>query len=75
MFQAMGNTLPPLATSFARILLVSIPLFFLAQMPGFTLEWIWWLSVGAVAVQMVLNLVLLRREFNRRLRFEEPIAA
>ena len=75
MFQAMGNTLPALATSFARIALVSIPLFFLAKMPGFQLEWIWWLSVGAVAVQMVLNLTLLRREFNKRLRFEEPIAA
>jgi putative MATE family efflux protein len=75
MFQAMGNTLPALATSFARIALLSIPLFFLAKMPGFKLEWIWWLSVGAVAVQMVLNLMLLRREFNRRLRFEEPIAA
>jgi putative MATE family efflux protein len=75
MFQALGNTLPPLATSFARITLVSIPLFFLARMPDFRLEWIWWLSVAAVDVQMVLNLVLLRREFNRRLRFEQSIAA
>ncbi len=75
MFQAMGNTLPSLVTSLTRIVLVAVPLFFLAKMPGFTLEWIWWLSVAAVTLQMVMNLLLLRREFNRRLRFEEPIAA
>jgi Na+-driven multidrug efflux pump len=75
MFQALGNTLPSLATSFTRIIIVTIPLLFLARMPGFKLEWIWWLSVVAVALQMVLNLLLLRREFNRRLRFEQPMAA
>jgi putative MATE family efflux protein len=75
MFQAMGNTLPSLATSFTRIVIIAIPLFYLAQLPGFELEWIWWLSVAAVTLQMVMNLLLLRREFNRRLRFEQPIAA
>ena len=75
MFQAMGNTLPSLATSFTRIVIIALPLYFLANMPGFTLEWIWWLSVAAVTLQMVLNLLLLRREFDRRLRFEAPLAA
>jgi MATE family, multidrug efflux pump len=67
MFQAMGNTLPPLAASFARILVVAIPGFLLARLPGFELRWIWYLSVLAVAVQLVLNLWLLRREFGIRL--------
>jgi putative MATE family efflux protein len=74
MFQAMGNTLPSLATSFTRIVVVTVPLLLLAKLPGFKLEWIWWLSVAAVTLQMILNLLLLRREFDRRLRFE-PIAA
>jgi MATE family, multidrug efflux pump len=74
MFQAMGNTLPSLATSFTRIIVVAVPLLLLSKLPGFKLEWIWWLSVAAVTLQMVLNLLLLRREFDRRLRFE-PIAA
>lgn len=70
MFQAMGNTLPSLATSFTRLILIAVPLLLLAGTPGFKLEWIWWLSVAAVTLQMVLNLLLLRREFDRRLRFE-----
>ncbi len=74
MFQAMGNTLPSLATSFTRIIVVAGPLLLLSKLPGFKLEWIWWLSVAAVTLQMILNLLLLRREFDRRLRFE-PIAA
>ena len=67
MFQAMGNTLPPLAASFARILVVAIPGFMLARLPGFELRWIWYLSVAAVALQLVVNLWLLRREFGIRL--------
>jgi hypothetical protein len=38
-------------------------------MPGFELRWIWYLSVAAVAMQMLLSLLLLRREF--RLRMDE----
>ncbi len=69
MFQAMGHTLPALATSTVRIVLVTVPLVFLVRLPGFELRWIWYLSVGATLVQLVLNLLLLRREFDRRLRF------
>jgi hypothetical protein len=38
-------------------------------MPGFQLHWVWYLSAGAVVVQLALSLLLLRREFNRRLTF------
>ena len=72
MFQAIGNTIPPLLTSFSRILFVALPLFFLPRMPGFALRWIWYLGVAAVTVQVMLNLLLLRREFRKRLVFEEP---
>jgi Na+-driven multidrug efflux pump len=69
MFQAIGNTMPSLMTSFTRIVIIALPLIFLSRLPGFRLEWIWWLSVAAVTLQMGLNLWLLQREFDRRLQF------
>ena len=68
MFQAMGNTVPALLTSFARVLLVALPAFALSRLPGFELRWIWYLSVTAVTLQMVASLLLLRREFRLRLQ-------
>jgi putative MATE family efflux protein len=67
MFQAMGNTLPPLAASFGRILLVAVPAILMSRMPGFQLWWIWYLSVGALVFQLVTVLALLQREFRLRL--------
>lgn len=66
-FQAIGNTVPPLLTSFIRIALVALPAFPLSRAPGFELRWIWYLSVVAVAAQMTMSLLLLRREFRLRL--------
>jgi Na+-driven multidrug efflux pump len=67
MFQAMGNTIPPLITSFARLLLVMVPAIILSRANGFTLTWIWYLSACAIGAQMLLNLALLRREFRGKL--------
>lgn len=69
MFQAMGNTIPSLIASAVRIALVAIPAFLLARLPGFHLVWIWYLSVAAVIVQLVISMLLLRREFARKLSF------
>jgi MATE family, multidrug efflux pump len=69
MFQALGHTLPALIASLARIVLVGIPAFILTHMPGFQLHWIWYLSVGALIVQLAVNQLLLFREFARRLSF------
>jgi len=69
MFQAMGNTIPSLVTSFTRIVVVAIPAFLLSRMPGFEMRWIWYLSVIAVTLQMSLNLLVLQREFRLRLAF------
>jgi Na+-driven multidrug efflux pump len=73
MFQALGHTLPALFASFARIVLVAIPAFILAGLAGFQLNWIWYLSVGSTFVQLGLNLLLLRREFRRRLTPRESL--
>jgi putative MATE family efflux protein len=67
MFQAMGNTLPSMATSFVRIIVVAIPATLLVQVAGFELRWIWYLTVVATFMQVTLNLALLRREFRLRL--------
>jgi Na+-driven multidrug efflux pump len=72
MFQAMGNTVPSLVASGARILLVAVPAILLSRTAGFQLNWIWYLSVVAVFVQLALSMLLLRREFSRRLVFSQP---
>lgn len=75
MFQALGHTLPALMASFSRIVIVAVPAFLLSEQPGFQLHWIWYLSVVAITVQLALNLLLLRREFRRRLTFAPASAA
>jgi MATE family, multidrug efflux pump len=75
MFQAMGNTVPSLLASAARIVLVAIPAVILARQPGFQLHWIWYLSAAAVWVQLALSMLLLRREFDRRLNIAPVPAA
>jgi len=67
MFQALGNTLPALATSFGRVVLVMVPAIIMARSPSFDLHWLWLLSAAAVLTQMLANLSLLRREFRLRL--------
>src|SRR5262245_13104636 len=69
MFQAMGNTIPSLITSGARIVIVAVPVLLLAETPGFALRWIWYISAAAVIVQLAMNLLLLKREFRLRLNF------
>jgi Na+-driven multidrug efflux pump len=69
MFQAMGNTIPSLITSSLRILLVAIPAIILSKSPNFSLNWIWYLSVGSVFAQLAMSMYLLRREFRKRLVF------
>jgi Na+-driven multidrug efflux pump len=73
MFQAIGNTIPPLITSFLRLVLVAVPILLLSRNPNFTLRWVWYLSAAAFTLQMVLNLLLLQREFNPRLRFDHAV--
>lgn len=69
MFQAMGNAMPSLFASAARIVVIAIPVLALASVPGFTLRWVWYISAAAVLVQLALCLTLLRREFRLRLNF------
>jgi len=74
MFQGMGHTVPPLVCSSLRLLVFALPAFLLSLRPGFSIREVWFLSVATVALQAVLNLFLLRREFRARLAFA-PAAA
>lgn len=67
MFQAMGNTMPSLIASVTRIVLIAVPAIALSTSPGFSLVWIWYLSAGAVVLQLAIVLLFLRREFRVRL--------
>jgi putative MATE family efflux protein len=67
MFQALGNTIPPLVTSALRLVITVVPAILLSRVAGFHLTWIWYLSAVSVVLQMAANLILLRREFRLKL--------
>ena len=69
MFQAMGNTIPSLVSSLIRILLVVVPALVLSKLPGFSLHVLWLVAATSIVIQMGVSLLLLRREFGRRLAF------
>src|SRR5881296_2293353 len=71
-FQGIGNTLPPLFSSLSRLMLFAVPALLISRMPGFEIREIWYLSVGSIIFQMCVNLLLLRHELRKRLRFGEP---
>jgi len=77
MFQAMGNTMPSLIASVTRIIVIAVPAITLSSTPGFRLVWIWYLSAGAVVLQLAIVLLYLRREFRLRLDrlAPSPVAA
>ena len=71
MFQGLGNTVPPLLSSASRLILFALPAAFVARTPGFDIRHVWYLSVASQVLQACFNLLLLRRELHRKLRFEE----
>jgi Na+-driven multidrug efflux pump len=67
MFQALGNTWPALASSFARFFLFAVPAVFLARAPGFQLIHLWYLSIATGLAHATVSYFLLRLEMNRKL--------
>ncbi|HSA57428.1 MAG TPA: MATE family efflux transporter, partial [Gemmatimonadaceae bacterium] len=67
LFQSLGNTVPAVISSATRIATFALPAVWLSTRPGFALRHVWYLSVATVALQMLVSLLLLRREFGRRL--------
>src|SRR6266550_2699746 len=60
-FQGIGNTWPPLVSSMTRLLLFALPAVLISRTPGFEIKHVWYLSVASQALQMCINLLLLRR--------------
>jgi putative MATE family efflux protein len=71
-FQGIGNTWPPLISSATRLVLFVLPASILASHPGFHIRQVWYLSVVSILFQAGVNLLLLRREFKKKLVFPEP---
>jgi putative MATE family efflux protein len=71
MFQGLGNTIPPLLSSASRLILFALPALVWSHRPGFDIKVLWYLSVGSQLLQAGINLLLLRRELHRKLRFED----
>lgn len=67
LFQGMGNTWPSLASSSTRLVLFVVPAIWLSAQPGLKLVHVWYLSVASNAVQALISLLLVQREFRRRL--------
>jgi putative MATE family efflux protein len=72
MFQAVGNTIPSVISSATRLATFAIPAVYLSSRPGFQIRHIWFLSVATVAFQLLVSLLLLRREFRRKLGSPAP---
>ena len=70
-FQGIGNTWPPLIASATRLLLFILPAVLLSRLPGFHIKQVWFLSVASILFQAVVNLLLLRREFQKKLVFRD----
>jgi len=66
MFQALGNTVPSLISSASRIFLFAIPAVWLSGRPGFALAQLWQLSVATVTLKALFSIVLLKREYDRK---------
>ncbi|HXL97024.1 MAG TPA: hypothetical protein VN925_01530 [Steroidobacteraceae bacterium] len=66
-FPAIGNTVPAMLSSASRLLSFVLPAWWRAQLRGFELRDVWYLSVFSVALQAILSLLMLRRQFRRRL--------
>lgn len=70
-FQGLGNTVPPLLSTASRLVLFALPVALLSRTPEFHIRQVWYVSVASQVLQACFNLLLLRRELGRKLRFEE----
>jgi putative MATE family efflux protein len=72
LFQGLGDTRPSLFASASRMLTFAVPVIWLAGQPFLSLRLVWYISVASVFVQMLLCLLLLRRQFHLKLDAAQP---
>ncbi len=66
-FQALGDTRPALWGSFSRLVTFAGPAIWLSTQPWATLEHMWWLSAGSVALHALVALWFLREQLRLKL--------
>lgn len=66
-FQALGDTRPALWGSVSRLVTFAGPAIWLSRQPWATLEMVWWLSAGSVALHACVALWLLLRQLKSKL--------
>jgi putative MATE family efflux protein len=74
-FQGLGNTIPAVLSSASRLLSFILPALWLASQPHFELIQVWYISVASIALQAILSLWLVRREFRLRLLAPQSVPA
>lgn len=74
MFQALGNTIPALISTFVRLTTFIIPAIWLSQQNDFQIEQLWYMSVVTVCIQAAVSFYLLKGEFTKRLPEHTPLA-
>lgn len=67
MFQAIGNSWPSLISSGTRLVTYVAPAIWLGTHGNFELTLLWWMSVGGVALQAIVALMLIAQQFRQRL--------
>lgn len=70
-FQGIGNTWPPLISSAMRLIIFVLPAIIMSRLAGFEIKQVWYLSVATILCQAGVNLLLLRREFQKKLVFPD----
>lgn len=71
-FQGLGNTWPSLAASAIRAIAFIVPIAWLSRQEGFQAHSVWLGAVLSIAVQLVVQQILLRRELQRRAPVATP---
>jgi putative MATE family efflux protein len=74
-FQGLGNTIPAVLSSASRLLSFILPALWLSSQPHFELIQVWYISVASIALQAILSLWLVRREFRLRLLAPQSVPA
>jgi putative MATE family efflux protein len=70
-FQGIGNTWPPLISSAMRLLTFILPAVIMSRIAGFDIKHVWYLSVATTLFQAGVNVLLLQREFQKKLVFRD----
>jgi putative MATE family efflux protein len=66
-FQGMGNTMPSMISSAARLVTFIGPVAWIYTIAEFRVEHVWYLSVASLYIQAIVSLWFLRSELKRRL--------